>query len=129
MKGQHERSTARASFEREHCTDLPDAYRRLLPETDDPAALADAEQSIRAQFRNDLKQARRASGDSLSSSADESGRGLPPAAAIDYARLTPLQQIAVGLKRAKAGRPTEVRTVPPAPVDEESDEPLFVGAD
>src|SRR5204862_3044113 len=44
------RSAARSAYAREHLADIPEAYRRLLPETDDATALAAAEQDLRRQF-------------------------------------------------------------------------------
>jgi hypothetical protein len=133
------RSGARDAYLREHAADLPEAYRRLMPETDDPSALSAAEQSIRRQFRDDFKVVVRSPDGSSGqnreaprSIAGQAAGGSSPAAAVDYSRLSPLQQIAVGLR----GAPTQRAAPAPAIADEsaESDDmdsadALFVGAD
>ena len=77
--------------------DLPEAYRRQMPETDGEAALGDAERRVRKQFREDF---RAAGGDSPEVTGQHAG-GRRPGAAVDYSDLSPLQQIALGLKDAK----------------------------
>jgi hypothetical protein len=135
------RSAARDAYLREHVADLPDAYRRLLPETDDPAALSAAEQAVRRQFREDLKSILRTPGDAgahreaaAPSIGFQATGGAPPAAAIDYSKLSPLQQIAVGLRGVAAERipPTDSPPERAAGADAPSPDPhdaLFVGAD
>lgn len=148
------KQAVRDDYIRQHLTDLPEVYRRTMPATDDPATLADAEQAVRAQYRQDLARLKAPTSvrpaDAHSAprtdrpvvdgfSADDPG-GQPPVAAIDYARLSPMQQIALGLK--SAGRSSDARSTSPAvtpkageavrsPADSDSYdyEPLFVGAD
>jgi len=98
------RSAVRQVYSREHLSDLPSAYRRLLPETDDNAALVAAEQDIRRQFREDLKTTLRSANDPTAAIGGDASGGAPPAAAVDYSKLSPLQQIAVGLRSAAPTR-------------------------
>jgi hypothetical protein len=138
------RSAARSAYAREHLADLPEAYRRLLPETDDAAVLSAAEQDLRRQFRQDLKGLIRSTGEPAGAEiGGDSPGGLPPAAAIDYAKLSPLQQIAVGLRgktpAARINPPKSGKLASAAAADDAGndavaddswdDAALFVGAD
>jgi hypothetical protein len=74
--------------------------------------------------------------------ADGSG-GQRPGTAVDYSKLSPLQQIALGLRDARpagavrlpprvrrsSAAPAPRRAAPPEPDDEHDLEPLFHGAD
>ena len=51
-------TATRDGYIKQYLADLPEAYRRLMPDTADAAALADAEQKIRRQFRDDLRSVR-----------------------------------------------------------------------
>jgi hypothetical protein len=162
----HAASAARDAYARDHLADLPDAYRRLLPAGGDPAALASAEQAIRRQFRDDLRAVARGGGTGGAGGGgmanppgdpaarpdryrqdvfadvggDDDAVGRPPAAAVDYAKLSPLQQIAVGLRGTVAralpaggggNRPT-ARAADAASAGTDAPDPheeLFVGAD
>jgi hypothetical protein len=106
-----QRTAARDRYVRERMADLPDAYRRLMPDAEDPADLAAAEADVRRRFRDDFRAASPATGPA--GAADVSGDapgGRRPAAAVDYSRLSPLQQITVGLRDLRpaqdAGRGT-----------------------
>ncbi|QOV87412.1 hypothetical protein [Humisphaera borealis] len=151
------RSIARDEYLRQHLSDLPEAYRRLMPKTADDATLADAEQKVRRQFRDDLRSAgqggRSPATQPAAPSAPDVGfdppedffgtdpGGQSPAAAIDYSKLSPMQQIALGLRgspskatpAAEAGsnrHPRDARSDQRAPAPDVLDgEPLFVGAD
>jgi hypothetical protein len=102
-----QRTAARDRYVRERMADLPDAYRRLMPDADDRAELAAAEADVRRRFRDDFRAASPATAGQATGStgpADVSGDvpgGRRPAAAIDYSRLSPLQQITVGLRDAR----------------------------
>lgn len=98
------RSAARERWVRERMADLPEAYRRQLPETDDPAALAQAEQALRQQYRDDF----RIAGPPTPSIGGDAG-GAAPGEAVDYSRLSPLQQIGLGLSRTPVVRATAAR--------------------
>lgn len=139
----HHTLVARQGYAREHLSDLPEAYRRLLPETADVSALASAEQEIRRQFRDDLRAVRRSAGEpAVDQVAGQALGGESPAAAVDFARLSPLSQIELGLRasslRAPAARPgaTGRRDAVSSSVDtadteaeEDPHDQLFVGAD
>ena len=98
-----------------------------------------AEQDLRKQFREDLKALGRPAGESGATIGGDVPGGLPPAAAIDYAKLSPLQQIAVGLRGSTPARASKPKPRAPEPKDDAGDEPtspdawddsaLFVGAD
>ena len=98
---QRQRADGRDRYVRQRMSDLPDAYRRLVPQTDDPAALAAAERDVRRQFREDLQ----AIGAGAVAGNDVAGdvftaAGQRPGSAVDYSTLSPLQQIALGLRDA-----------------------------
>jgi len=129
-----QQSAAREAYIREHLGDLPEAYRRLMPQTHDAAALADAEQTIRRQFRDDLRSVRRSAGEPSAFVGGEQPGGRPPSAAIDYGKLSPMQQIALGLKSAApaaaaANAPASGGDDKTGSRDMLNGEPLFVGAD
>ena len=93
------KSEARDRYAAEKLKDLPAVYRAKLPATDDAAALSAAEQAIRAEFKSDFA----ALG---GRAADVSGTpppgGQPPAAAVDYTKLSPQAAIEAGLKQSRA---------------------------
>lgn len=100
---------ARERYVRDHLADLPEAYRRQMPEASDERQLAEAEQSIRRQFREDLRATLGGAGAGTDTGtggafdmggAIAGGRGAA-AAGADYARLSPVQQIALGLRDAR----------------------------
>lgn len=128
-----QQSAAREAYVRQHLADLPEAYRRQMPDTADVAALADAEQTLRRQYRDDLRSVRKLSGEPAGTVGGDHSGGQPPAAAIDYGKLSPMQQIALGLKSASSpaaaiGAPVAGDSAD-APRDMLNGEPLFVGAD
>ena len=51
------------------------------------------------------------------------GDGFPPASVVDYARLSPVQQIALGLRGAAPQGPNALRSRPPAPMPRPVEEP------
>lgn len=114
---------ARERYVRDHMSDLPEAYRRQMPDAAaDEQQLAEAEQEIRRQFRGDLRTALSAGGatadDASASAAPDVGGEIPggrgPAAAaatLDYARLSPVQQIALGLRDARPVGPAHPAVV------------------
>src|SRR5206468_12924239 len=95
------RTDGRDRYVRQKMSDLPDAYRRLMPQTDDTTALATAERDVRRQFREDLRAigADPAGGDVAGEPVANAGQR--PGAAVDYSTLSPLQQIALGLRDAR----------------------------
>jgi hypothetical protein len=135
------RSEARQRYVREHLADLPEAYRRQVPETDDPAALAVAEREVRRRYREDFRDALgrfahlsgggggedapggpgdrddetaaftgfRGAGDVGGDAAGLGGQR--PGAAVDWSKLSPLQQITMGLRDARPqGPPARARS-------------------
>jgi hypothetical protein len=115
---QRHRADGRDRYVRQRMSDLPDAYRRLMPQTDDPTALATAERDVRRQFREDLRAigAGDPAGNDLAADSTTTA-GQRPGAAVDYSTLSPLQQIAVGLRDVKpagAGRATGSGRAQPA---------------
>ena len=96
---QRQRTDGRDRYVRQKMSDLPDAYRRLMPQTDDATALATAERDVRRQFRDDLRSlsAGGAPGGDLAGDPTTNA-GQRPGAAVDYSTLSPLQQIALGLR-------------------------------
>lgn len=97
---------ARDRYVREHLADLPEAYRRQMPEVVDERQLAEAEQAIRRQFRGDLRAAlgAGAAGNAGAQIGGEVPGGRGPAAAaaaLEHARLSAVQQIALGLRDSK----------------------------
>lgn len=107
---------ARDRYVREHLADLPEAYRRQMPEASDERQLAEAEQAIRRQFRGDLRAALGA-GAAADAGADvggeiQGGRGpAAAAAAVEHGRLSGVQQIALGLRDAKPIGPAHPEVV------------------
>jgi len=76
-----------------------------MPEADDAADLAAAEADVRRRFRDDFRAAGGTGAPAAPGAHDVSGDvpgGRRPAAAVDYSTLSPLQQIAVGLRDARA---------------------------
>lgn len=153
-------SAARDAYVRRNLGDLPDAYRKLMPDTADENALAAAEQTVRRQYRDDFRAVRssvgrpasfrphlsaddalpeRTVGQDLGETAELGGQ--PPSAAVDYAALSPMQQIALGLRSSVTSRESASSPKPPqaqtitepsrrtAADEPTDDEPLFVGAD
>jgi len=114
------RAAGRDRYVRDKLADLPDAYRRLMPDTDDEAALAAAERDVRRRYRDDLRAFAGptfagAAADVAGGGDDPAGNGQRPGAAVDYSALSPLQQIALGLKGAKpagAARPPGPKAAP-----------------
>jgi hypothetical protein len=130
-------SAARERYVREHLGDLPEAYRRQMPQSADARQLADAEASIRRQFREDL----RTTFAGASSPQDVGGDiapagGHPVVGSVDAARLSPVQQIALGLRGVTPvgpGRPDVIRArgggTPPGDVDAVEHATVPAGAD
>ena len=108
---------ARDRYVREHLADLPEAYRRQMPEAADERQLAEAEQAIRRQFRGDLRAALGAGGAAHDASVNvggeiQGGRGpAAAAAAVEHGRLSGVQQIALGLRDAKPVGPAHPEVV------------------
>jgi hypothetical protein len=135
---QRHRADGRDRYVRQKMADLPDAYRRLMPQTDDPGALATAERDVRRQFREDLRAIGADATGADVAGEPATGAGHRPGAAVDYSKLSPLQQIALGLRDARpagAGRAADNprgATRAGAGTDRGQDapaEPVVVGSD
>lgn len=136
---QRQRADGRDRYVRQKMSDLPDAYRRLMPQTDDAAALATAERDVRRQFRDDLRAIGADPAGSDVAGEPVTNTGQRPGAAVDYSTLSPLQQIALGLRDAKpagagrAGVPGNARAATRARANDDgqdaSTEPISAGAD
>jgi hypothetical protein len=90
---------ARESFALDKMKDLPEAYRRDLPDTEDQATLASAEQTIRQRYRDDMKAAGFAVKDV---NGNAPGGGSPATAPPDLSKLNPIQLITAGLSDGKS---------------------------
>jgi hypothetical protein len=91
------KAQAKAAYAADKLKDLPATYQSLLPETDDPAALAKAEQDIRARFKAEL-------GDKLAPTPNVAspGGGAAPEGKVDLSKLTSTQLIEHGIKAGLA---------------------------
>ena len=110
-------TAARERYVREHLGDLPEVYRRQMPDVGDLRELADAEAAIRRQFREDLRATfAGAAAGPPDVGGDIAGAGghAVVGAAVDPARLSPEQQIALGLRGAAPVGPARPEGAPPA---------------
>jgi hypothetical protein len=101
-KGAEAKIAAVAKYATEKMKDLPEVYRKLLPQTDDAAQLAAAEQTIRTQYKSDLSASGAVPKD-VGGAADLAG-GAAPLAVVDYSKLSPMEKIVAGLKQSKPMR-------------------------
>jgi hypothetical protein len=104
---------ARQAFIAEHMGDLPAAYQKRLPLANggDVDALKNAEQRIRRQYRADLAAAAAANPHPTLKARMAAGVGPGDVGgAVDWSKLSPVQQIEVGLsmsRNAAAGGPAD----------------------
>lgn len=86
--------TARTAYANDKLKDLPQTYRDLLPNTGDPAQLAQAEQAIRARYRAEIGD-KAAAGTNLGGG----GGGAAPQGKVDLSKLSPQKKIEMGLQQ------------------------------
>lgn len=91
------KATARQSYGADKLKDLPQTYRDLLPETDDPAALATAEQAIRSRYKAEV-------GDKIAAPAGVASQagGAAAEGKVDLSKFTATQLLEHGIKTGAA---------------------------
>jgi hypothetical protein len=96
FQSQQSQTQARTDFIRSKLADLPATYQNLLPETADAAALAKAEQDIRARYKAEV-------GDKIPVAAVNSNAGGAAATGkIDLTKLSPTQLLEHGITTGAA---------------------------
>lgn len=100
FQSQQSQSQARQDFMRSKLNDLPPTYQNLLPDTGDAAALAKAEQDIRARYKSEVL-AKIGTQGATAAGSDAGGSAVAPK--VDLSKLSPVQKIELAMGKKGQG--------------------------